>query len=79
MQKAVYKVFSYRGDLSLELWLNKLDKEWYVIANIVADWWKYIVITYTYNDVIEETNKEGPLVEESEGDEDEDEDEEDEE
>lgn len=39
-----YKVVSYRGDATLEKWLNEMAKQWYSADRVVADNWKCIVV-----------------------------------
>lgn len=52
--KADYKVISYRGDLSLEKWLNEMESEWYDAVNVLADNNKYIVVYRKYEIVVRE-------------------------
>lgn len=62
-----YKVISYRGDATLEKWLNEMAKQWYSADRVVADSWKCIVVYSRWiltqvtqedvENVVEETSK----------------------
>jgi len=59
-----YKVISYRGDATLEKWLNEMAKQWYSADRVVADSWKCLVVYSRWllaqddvENVVEETSK----------------------